>query len=525
MLLDLYLVKCLFCPLVPIVALSLLVAYYVAGYLRKWHLHDLPGPFIAGFSRIWLILQVRQGYRSLVVHDLHRRYGKIVRLAPNHISVADESAIQAIYGYGNGFLKSDFYNAFLNVDWSIFTTRSRAEHTRKRKIVSHAFSARSLAQVEQYAHNNMELLVRQWRKIIDSQEGLDDPYAVIDARVWCNYLTFDIIGDLAFGAPFGMLERGNATVPMRKAPDDPEVTLDAVEVLNHRGDVSAALGICPDLIPYAKWLPDPFFRQGVEAIANLADVAGAAVDRRLKMDTSMTEKRGDLLAHLIDAEDQAGARMGYRELTGEAVTLIAAGSDTSSSTLCALLYWVSTTPRVLWKLQNVLDEAIPVGVEVPYLAMVKKITYLQWVIWEALRIHSTFGQGLPREVPPERGPVEICGHTFYPGDVLSVPGYTMHHSVDIWGTDVEDFVPERWDPRRLTQRQKDSFIPFSEGPRACIGRNLAEMELFVSCATLFRLFEIRVERQGPFQVREGWLRKPVSLQVGIRRRYLDARPS
>ncbi|KAK6815036.1 hypothetical protein RU639_008578 [Aspergillus parasiticus] len=525
MLLDLYLVKCLFCPLVPIVALGLLVAYYVAGYLKQWHLHDLPGPFIAGFSRIWLILQVRQGHRSLVVNDLHRRCGKIVRLAPNHISVADESAIQAIYGHANGFLKSNFYNAFLNVDWSIFTTRSRAEHTRKRKIVSHAFSARSLAQVEQYAHNNMELLVRQWQKMVDSQEGLDDPYAVIDARVWCNYLTFDIIGDLAFGAPFGMLERGNAIVSMRKALEDAAVTLDAVEVLNHRGDVSAALGICPDLIPYAKWLPDPFFRQGAEAIANVADVAGAAVDRRLKMNTSMTEKRGDLLAHLIDAEDQAGAKLGYRELTGEAVTLIAAGSDTSSSTLCALLYWVSTTPRVLWKLQNVLDEVIPVDVEVPYLAMVKKITYLQWVIWEALRIHSTFGQGLPREVPPERGPVEICGHTFYPGDVLSVPGYTMHHSVDIWGIDVEDFLPERWDPCRLTQRQKDSFIPFSEGPRACIGRNLAEMELFVGCATLFRLFEFRVEGQGPLEVREGWLRKPVSLQVGIRRRYLDVRSS
>lgn len=220
----------------------------------------------------------------------------------------------------------------------------------------------------------MEHLVRQWRKMIDSEEGLDDPYAVIDARVWCNYLTFDIIGDLAFGAPFGVLERENATVSMRKAPENPEVTLDAVEVLNHRGDVSAAFGICPDLIPYAKWLPDPFFRQGAEAIANLAGVAGAAVDRRLKMDTSMTEKRGDLLALLIDAEDQAGAKLGHRELTGEAVTLIAAGSDTSSSTLCALLYWVSSTPRVLWKLQNVLDEVIPVDIEVPYLAMVKKIT-------------------------------------------------------------------------------------------------------------------------------------------------------
>ena len=184
----------------------------------------------------------------------------------------------------------------------------------------------------------MKLLVRQWRKMIDSQAGSDARHAVIDARPWCNYLTFDIIGDLAFGAPFGMLERGDDTVSMRRGPNDLEVTLNAVEVLNHRSDVSATLGICPVLIPYAKWLPDPFFRQGAEAIVDLADVARATVDRRLDMEVSMAEKRGDLLAHLIDAEDQAGAKLGHRELTGEAVTLIAAGSDTSSSTLCALLY-------------------------------------------------------------------------------------------------------------------------------------------------------------------------------------------
>lgn len=105
MLRDPYLITCPLYPLAPILILGLLVAYYVAGYIKRWHLRDIPGPFIAGFSRIWLIRQVRQGQRSLVVHDLHRRHGRVVRLAPNHISVADESAIQAIYGHGNGFLK------------------------------------------------------------------------------------------------------------------------------------------------------------------------------------------------------------------------------------------------------------------------------------------------------------------------------------------------------------------------------------------------------------------------------------
>lgn len=123
--------------------------------------------------------------------------------------------------------------------------------------------------------------------------------------------------------------------------------------------------------------------------------------------------------------------------------------------------------------------------------------------------------GLPREVP-EPAPVTICGQTFMPGDVLSVPSYTIHHSKEIWGPDASEFVPERWG--RLTARQKAAFIPFSHGPRACVGRNVAEMELLVIAATVFRLFDFQMEQNEPMETREGFLRKPLGLQVGLRRR-------
>lgn len=99
-----------------------------------------------------------------------------------------------------------------------------------------------------------------------------------------------------------------------------------------------------------------------------------------------------------------------------------------------------------------------------------------------------------------------------------MPIYSVHRLKDVWGPDAEEFVPERWDPTRLTRRQKEAFIPFSVGPRACIGRNLAEMELFVGCSTFFRLFDISIEQDGPMEIAEGFLRKPVELIVGIKRR-------
>jgi benzoate 4-monooxygenase len=145
---------------------------------------------------------------------------------------------------------------------------------------------------------------------------------------------------------------------------------------------------------------------------------------------------------------------------------------------------------------------------------------IQYVIQETMRIHSTSSLGLPRQIPPNSPPISLANHTFYPGDVLSVPAYTIHHSHEIWGPDADDFVPDRWTPERLTARQKAAFIPFSTGPRACVGRNIAEMELTCIVGAVFRNFEFRLEQKEEMQTREGFLRKPLGLRVGIKRRVI-----
>jgi benzoate 4-monooxygenase len=135
------------------------------------------------------------------------------------------------------------------------------------------------------------------------------------------------------------------------------------------------------------------------------------------------------------------------------------------------------------------------------------------VIKETLRIHSTSSLGLPRIVTGNG--VTILDHFFPPGTVLSVPAYTIHHSTAIWGANAAQFRPERW--FSVTEEQKSAFIPFSSGPRACVGRNVAEMEMALIAATVFRSFEFEL-LQDSLETREGFLRKPVELLVGLRRR-------
>lgn len=96
---------------------------------------------------------------------------------------------------------------------------------------------------------------------------------------------------------------------------------------------------------------------------------------------------------------------------------------------------------------------------------VKRLPYLQAVIDEALRIHSTSGIGLPRIVP--EGGLTVCGEWFPEGTVLSVPTYTIHRDKEVWGEDVDAFRPERWfegGAEKDKERQK-AFNPFSFGPR------------------------------------------------------------
>ena len=89
----------------------------------------------------------------------------------------------------------------------------------------------------------------------------------------------------------------------------------------------------------------------------------------------------------------------------------------------------------------------------------------------------------------------ILGKYFPPGTVLSVPTYSIHRDKEIWGEDVESFRPERWvegGDGDVTLMQK-AFNPFSFGPRSCVGRNLANMDLRIFIATVFRRYDVVLE--------------------------------
>jgi len=82
-----------YAPYVGVALLSILVINYLRNPLR-----NVPGPFLAKFTNLWLVYQIRKGSMHRKIVELHEQYGPLVRLGPHEISTADIDSLRLIYG-------------------------------------------------------------------------------------------------------------------------------------------------------------------------------------------------------------------------------------------------------------------------------------------------------------------------------------------------------------------------------------------------------------------------------------------
>jgi benzoate 4-monooxygenase len=166
--------------------------------------------------------------------------------------------------------------------------------------------------------------------------------------------------------------------------------------------------------------------------------------------------------------------------------------------------------------------------EIAKFDQVKDFPYLNAVISEVLRYRPTSALGLPRLV--RAGGATICGEFFKEGTVLSVPSCTTlsnQHDLTVADTihrneeaffDANTFLPDRWLNGKRSQSEK-YFIPFSYGPRACVGRNVAMMELLKVLANLLKRYHFElIDPTKETILREGFLVKPTELWVRMTKR-------
>ncbi|KAK7471923.1 hypothetical protein VKT23_000025 [Stygiomarasmius scandens] len=326
------------------------------------------------FTRFALVLDFHR-MRENEINSLYQEYGPVVRIAPNHVSIAEKTALPIIYGHGvTAYDKSDFYKEFIANSPSVFSAIDRRTHARKRRIVSQAFSADALRKFAPFVSKALEALVWKLNDISATK-------AEIDIVSWLNYLTFDVLSDLAFGEAIGMIANGNDVVSVCRSDGiiDRE---NAVELVDGREHLAAVLGIDSTFSWISKWIPDPFLFRGRQSSSGLADFARRNVMQRLQSGNS----RGDILDRILQAQMREFGSMSLTkdqltEVIAETITLLSAGSDTTATSVTALIFLVLSDHEIHSKLRAELDQRIGVG-NLPTYDEVKDLPYLQAVIDE-----------------------------------------------------------------------------------------------------------------------------------------------
>jgi len=223
----------------------------------------------------------------------------------------------------------------------------------------------------------------------------------------------------------------------------------------------------------------------------LGKVILQVIDRRRKDPATST----DALGMLMQARDpQSGQSMQDRQLIDEILTLIVAGHETTASTLNWAWYLISQHPEVEQSLSNELA-TLTTSSEFGDLP---KFLYTRQIIDEAMRLYPA-GWLLTRKALRD----DRLGEYFVPaGTEIYVSPYFIQRHPDLW-EEPDRFNPDRFRPDNSRHRHRLATIPFSAGPRNCIGALFARVEMQIHLMTIGRYLRLRYIQSRPIELEAG----------------------
>jgi cytochrome P450 len=198
--------------------------------------------------------------------------------------------------------------------------------------------------------------------------------------------------------------------------------------------------------------------------------------------------RQDILAMLVRARDEKGRPLTDRLLVDEVITLIVAGHETTASTMNFMWYLISQHPDVEKRLWASLDAA-PDGTY--------RCEYARQVIEETLRLYPA-GWLMTRKALRD----DQLDDWFVPAKTeIYIAPYFIQRNPALW-TDPDRFDPERFSAGQ-TLKHRRAMLPFSAGPRNCIGEALARLEMQVHIEMIAKHLRLRYVASKPLELEAG----------------------
>ncbi|XP_032765705.1 cytochrome P450 4F6 [Rattus rattus] len=243
------------------------------------------------------------------------------------------------------------------------------------------------------------------------------------------------------------------------------------------------------------------FRKACDLVHNFTDAV--IRERRSTLNTQGVDeflkaraktKTLDFIDVLLLAKDEHGKGLSDVDIRAEADTFMFGGHDTTASALSWILYNLARHPeyqeRCRQEVRELLRDREPEEIEWDDLA---QLPFLTMCIKESLRLHPPvllISRCCSQDI------VLLDGRVIPKGNICVISIFGVHHNPSVW-PDPEVYNPFRFDPGNLQKRSPLAFIPFSAGPRNCIGQTFAMSEIKVALALTLLRFRVLPDDKEP----------------------------
>ncbi|KAI0414198.1 cytochrome P450 [Xylaria grammica] len=478
------------------IAAVLLVTYIVASVGYSLTLHPLagfPGPVSTAASRIPFWVACVTGTQVTWMQKLHAKYGPVVRYSPSDLSFTDQdgSAWKAIHGHGKGereFPKArEWFVTPANGVYGINSAPAHDDHRRFRRVFAPAFSDRALKQQEPLFRKHVDLLISKLSENVTKSGS-------IDMVKMFQFTTFDIMGDLTFGQPLGLLETNRYSSWVESVFDSIRV-IPIAQFIQYYPVVNTLFNLLePKAVKEMKY--------------NHFKHSSDRVDMRLERGSG----EPDIWNLVLSAKGDE--TLSLEEMYCHSDVFMLAGTETTGTAMAGLTYYLLTNREKLELLTREIRTVFSKESDIT-MESTAGLKFLNACIQEALRCYPPVPVGVPRIVPdPGR---TIAGKWIAPETRVSVHHYATYHSPSNF-RNPDAFVPERWlgDPAYKNDR-RELVQPFATGPRDCIGRNMAMHEMRLMLALVYFKFDLELceESRGWTQQRAFvlWEKKPLMCRL------------
>jgi len=193
---------------------------------------------------------------------------------------------------------------------------------------------------------------------------------------------------------------------------------------------------------------------------------------------------------MLARDTETGEGMSDAQLRDEVMTLLIAGHETTANALSWVWVLLDRHPDEQERLRA--EVVAATGGRPPTVEDVPQLPRLKAVIQETLRLYPPVWMFDRRAL----GPDDLGGTRVAKGDLVIFCPYAIHRLPELW-SDPDAFRPERFEAGREEQKNKFAYLPFSAGPRTCIGNSFAMIESQIIMGTLLSRFRTRLADPAP----------------------------